>query len=93
MEIPAKYATETVIGTNGGLSLLMHKGQFYMTGSPSVVKKLKESGYIESSSLGVPTEQIANSLPYVKNFLNANMEKFIHEQEKGLVTADEKYTV
>lgn len=93
MEIPAKYATETVIGTNGGISLLMHKGQFYMTGSPSVVKKLKESGYIESSSLGVPTEQIANSLPYVKNFLKANMEKFIHEQEKDLVTADEKYTV
>ena len=41
MEVPAKYATETVIGTNGGISLLMHKGQFYMTGSPSVVKKLK----------------------------------------------------
>ncbi len=93
MNMPAKYATETVIGSNGGLSLFMHKGQFYMTGSPSVVKKLKESGYAESSSLGVPTEQIANALPYVKNFLKSNVEKFTKEQETELKSLDDKYTV
>lgn len=93
MNMPATYATETVIGTNGGLSLFMNKGNFYITGSPSLVKKLKESGYSESLSLGVPTEQIASSLPYVKNFLKSNMEKFTKEQERELQKLDSKYTV
>lgn len=60
-----------------------------MTGSPAVVKKLKEAGYKESTSLGVPTEKIANALPYVKNFMKNNGEKFMQEQN----AEDEKYRV
>lgn len=88
-DMSGKYFTDKVIGTNGGLSMFQFDGKFYLTGDPGTVKKLKESGFTESATLGVPTERIADNLPYVKGFLQQNMSRFIAAQE----AQDKKYSV